>query len=87
MNSLWILTASHGDTGYGRLVGPGRHPRMCHQEEPHVKARNTRPIIVVAVLALIAAACGGGGAEGKLGELQEAGTVTVGLANEVPYGY
>jgi polar amino acid transport system substrate-binding protein len=62
---------------------------MCHQEEQHVKARKTRLLAVLAVLALVAAACGGGDgtAEGKLGELQESGTVTVGIANEVPYGY
>jgi polar amino acid transport system substrate-binding protein len=60
-----------------------------HQEEEHVKAPKTRLFAVLAVLALVAAACGGGdtAAEGKLGELQESGTVTVGIANEVPYGY
>ena len=54
-----------------------------------MKARKTRLLAVLAVLALVAAACGGGDgtAEGKLGELQESGTVTVGIANEVPYGY
>jgi polar amino acid transport system substrate-binding protein len=53
-----------------------------------------------AVLALALAACGGNGddngattdggdteASGLLAELQEAGSVTVGVANEVPYGY
>jgi polar amino acid transport system substrate-binding protein len=43
---------------------------------------------VLSVLALIAAACGddtGGG--GLLAELQESGTITVGIANEIPYGY
>jgi polar amino acid transport system substrate-binding protein len=43
-------------------------------------------------MGLVAAACGGdddseADASGLLGELQEAGTVTVGLANEIPYGY
>jgi polar amino acid transport system substrate-binding protein len=54
---------------------------------------------VLAVLALALTACGGNGdtgtngddgdagASGKLAELQEAGTVTVGVANEVPFGY
>jgi polar amino acid transport system substrate-binding protein len=56
---------------------------------------------VLAVLALALAACGGNGdtgadgttdgddaqASGKLAELQEAGTITVGVANEVPFGY
>lgn len=56
-----------------------------------MKARMTRLLAILATLALVAAACGGGDgdaeAEGKLGELQESGTVTVGIANEVPYGY
>jgi polar amino acid transport system substrate-binding protein len=47
---------------------------------------------VLSVLALIAAACGddsGGdaGDGGLLAELQESGTITVGIANEIPYGY
>jgi polar amino acid transport system substrate-binding protein len=54
---------------------------------------------VLAVLALALTACGGNGdtgttgddgdaaASGKLAELQEAGTITVGVANEVPFGY
>lgn len=62
-----------------------------------------RLLAVFAVLALIAAACGGGdddaggdgsdttadgGGDGSLlAELQEAGTITVGIANEIPYGY
>lgn len=62
-----------------------------------------RLLAVFAVLALIAAACGGGdddaggdgsdttadgGGDGSLlAELQESGTITVGIANEIPYGY
>lgn len=62
-----------------------------------------RLLSVFAILALVVAACGsdgegggdgtdagddGGDAEGSLlEELQEEGTVTVGIANEVPYGY
>jgi polar amino acid transport system substrate-binding protein len=58
-----------------------------------------RLISLLAVLALIAAACGGddeggsdgttdGGGDGSLlAELQESGTITVGIANEIPYGY
>src|SRR5690606_29528651 len=96
INSSWILPASQPDTDYGHLVGSEPAPRMCHQEEPHVKARKTRLLAILATLALVAAACGGGdtegsgdtnaggegAAEGKLAELQEAGTVTVGIANE-----
>ncbi len=60
-----------------------------------------RLLSVFAILALVVAACGsdgeGGdgetdagddaGESGLLEELQEAGTVTIGIANEVPYGY
>jgi len=58
-------------------------------------------LFLVLALALVAAACGddddagddggdtgdGGTASGLLGELQADGTVTIGIANEVPYGY
>lgn len=58
-----------------------------------------RLLSVVAVLALIAAACGGGddtsdggdggdGGDGSLlTELQDSGSITVGVAGEAPYGY
>ncbi len=54
-----------------------------------------RMISLLAVLALVVAACGGddGGSDGGdgggslLAELQDAGTITVGIANEIPYGY
>ncbi|MFZ0012500.1 MAG: ectoine/hydroxyectoine ABC transporter substrate-binding protein EhuB [Acidimicrobiia bacterium] len=58
-----------------------------------------RLISLLAVLALVAAACGGddeGGSDGTtegggdgalLAELQDSGTITVGIANEIPYGY
>lgn len=59
-----------------------------------------RLIAVLAVLALVLAACGGddegsgdtgdggdGGGDSLLAQLQESGTITVGIANEIPYGY
>lgn len=55
-----------------------------------------RLLAVFAVLALVAAACGDdeGGGDGTTGgdgdllaELQDSGTITVGIANEIPYGY
>lgn len=58
-----------------------------------------RLLSLVAVLALIAAACGGGdstddtsdggdgGGDSLLSQLQDSGTITVGIANEIPYGY
>ena len=57
-----------------------------------------RLLSVFAILALVVAACGsdgeggddggdGGTEDSLLEELQDAGTVTVGIANEVPYGY
>ena len=50
------------------------------------KAKWIRWVIAVAGLALVASACGGG--EGNtLEELQESGSITIGIANEVPYGY
>jgi polar amino acid transport system substrate-binding protein len=44
---------------------------------------------VLSVLALVAAACGDDTGEGGglLAELQDSGTITVGIANEIPYGY
>lgn len=50
--------------------------------------RRLKFVAVLGALALIAAACGddeGGGS--LLEELQESGTITVGIANEIPYGY
>lgn len=50
------------------------------------KAKWIRWVIAAAGLALVASACGGG--EGNtLEELQESGSITIGIANEVPYGY
>lgn len=55
-----------------------------------------RLLSILAVLALVVAACGddaggdGDGAEGGdglLAQLQEEGSITVGIANEIPYGY
>ncbi|HEX6222732.1 MAG TPA: ectoine/hydroxyectoine ABC transporter substrate-binding protein EhuB [Acidimicrobiia bacterium] len=45
-----------------------------------------RGVVAFASIALVASACGGG--EGStLEELQESGSITIGIANEVPYGY
>jgi polar amino acid transport system substrate-binding protein len=59
-----------------------------------------RLLAVLAVLALVLAACGSndegsgdtgdggdGGGDSLLAQLQDAGTITVGIANEIPYGY
>lgn len=56
-----------------------------------------RLLTVLAVLGLVLAACGGdsgdddgsddGGGDSLLAQLQDAGTITVGIANEIPYGY
>ena len=54
-----------------------------------------RLVALAAVLALVAVACGddsgggggGGGDEDLLAQLQEAGTIQIGIANEIPYGY
>jgi len=53
------------------------------------RSRMLRATVAVAALAVVAAACGNGDEEatGLLGELQEAGAITVGVANEVPFGY
>ncbi len=45
-----------------------------------------RTLTVAATLALVASACGGGEAS-TLEELQDSGSITIGIANEVPYGY
>ena len=55
------------------------------------KSKQTfRATAAVLALGLVAAACGNGDdngeASGVLADLQEAGTVTLGVANEVPYG-
>lgn len=51
----------------------------------------TRIIALLSVLALVVAACGGDGAgdgdSDLLAELQESGTVTVGVSGEAPYGF
>lgn len=44
-------------------------------------------VAVLGALALIAAACGDDEGGSLLEELQESGTITVGIANEIPYGY
>jgi polar amino acid transport system substrate-binding protein len=58
-----------------------------------------RLLTVLAVLGLVLAACGGDsgggdddggdddGGDSLLAQLQDAGTITVGIANEIPYGY
>lgn len=60
-----------------------------------------RLLSIFAVLAMVVAACGtddgtggdggtddgGNGGDSRLEQLREAGTVTVGIANEIPYGY
>lgn len=53
-----------------------------------------RVLALLSVLALVVAACGGddegggdGGDSGLLEELQDEGAITIGIANEVPYGY
>lgn len=54
------------------------------------RPRLFRIAMVVAVAALVAAGCSSddsGESSGLLAELQEAGTITVGIANEIPYGY
>ncbi len=49
--------------------------------------RGLRLAATMAALALVATACGDGGDGDLLTELQDAGTVKIGIANEVPYGY
>lgn len=52
--------------------------------------RGLRVAATMLGLALVATACGDGGDDGGgdlLTELQEAGTIKVGIANEVPYGF
>jgi polar amino acid transport system substrate-binding protein len=52
------------------------------------RRRRLKFVAVLGALALIAAACGDDDGEGSLlEELQESGTITVGIANEIPYGY
>lgn len=52
------------------------------------RRRRLKFVAVLGVLALIAAACGGDEGDGSLlEELQESGTITIGIANEIPYGY
>ena len=49
----------------------------------------TRLLAMLAALVVVAAACGNDDdeAEGLLAELQESGSITIGIANEVPFGY
>jgi len=49
--------------------------------------RRLKFVAVLGALALIAAACGDDTGGSLLEELQESGTITVGIANEIPYGY
>lgn len=56
------------------------------------RRRILRVAALMAVVALVAAGCsddssGDGEGSGLLAELQESGTITVGIANEIPYGY
>ncbi len=55
------------------------------------RTRWVRLAAVMATMAMVVAACGNGDsaadADGLLAELQEAGTIQVGVANEVPFGY
>jgi polar amino acid transport system substrate-binding protein len=52
------------------------------------RAKWVRGVIAAASLALVAAACGGGDEDANtLEQLQESGSITIGIANEVPYGY
>jgi polar amino acid transport system substrate-binding protein len=60
----------------------------------HKSGLTLRLLSVLAVLALIVAACGDdgggggdGGGDGELAELFPDGSVTIGIANEIPYGY
>ncbi|MGD2102523.1 MAG: ectoine/hydroxyectoine ABC transporter substrate-binding protein EhuB [Acidimicrobiia bacterium] len=43
--------------------------------------------MVFASLALVVSACGGDGDASTLEQLQDSGSITIGIANEVPYGY
>jgi polar amino acid transport system substrate-binding protein len=61
----------------------------------HKSGLTLRLLSILAVLALLVAACGGddgegggdGDGEGELAELFPDGSVTIGIANEIPYGY
>ena len=61
----------------------------------HKSGLTLRLLAILAVLALIVAACGGddgegggdGNGDGELAELFPDGSVTIGIANEIPYGY
>jgi polar amino acid transport system substrate-binding protein len=61
----------------------------------HKSGLTLRLLSLLAVLALIVAACGGddgggggdGNGDGELSELFPDGSVTIGIANEIPYGY
>lgn len=47
-----------------------------------------RLLAVFAVLALVVAACGDDAGDGDLlADLQESGSITIGIANEIPYGF
>ncbi|CAN5795399.1 ectoine/hydroxyectoine ABC transporter substrate-binding protein EhuB [soil metagenome] len=51
------------------------------------RRRRLKFVAVLGALALIAAACGDDDGGSLLEELQESGTITIGIANEIPYGY
>lgn len=57
----------------------------------NIYARPFRLAALVAALLLVLAACGGddddAGGDGLLTELQDSGTITIGVAGEAPYGY
>ena len=51
------------------------------------KAKWIRGVIALAGLALVVGACGGDDDASPLEQLQDSGSITIGIANEVPYGY
>lgn len=64
--------------------------------KPNKRGNAWRLLAILSVLAMVVAACGGDdegggsdgdGGDGLLAELQESGSITVGIANEIPYGY
>jgi polar amino acid transport system substrate-binding protein len=63
--------------------------RRNHSMQRSKSRKGLKYAAVLSVLALVAAACGDDTGEGGglLAELQDSGTITVGIANEIPYGY
>jgi polar amino acid transport system substrate-binding protein len=55
-------------------------------KDENVNARRTL-IGITGAIALLLTACGNGGDQSVLERLQEEGSITVGVANEVPFGY